>query len=137
MKKELKVELAQQVKVVNKHQINYPLRGTVIAQTTEPGGLKMSKVRFRTAECWYYDTDLKAVHIKKEERDAEHQRREVIESRGMETVSLQCPLCHTSFSTDIPFVGVRHVPCGNVMCDKAVHVRNNKFPSHVEEVETE
>lgn len=120
MKKELKVELHQRVKVSNKHQINYPLRGTVIAQTTDPRGNKLSRVRFVTAECWYSDDDLKAVHIKKEEKELEQRRQALKNARGIRTVQLQCPECDTVFIEDLKSADVPHVPCKNVFCDKAV-----------------
>lgn len=120
MKKELKVELSQRVKISNKHQINYPLRGTVIAQTTDPRGNKLSRVRFVTAECWYSDNDLKAVHIKKEEKEMERRRQELKDARGIRTVQLQCPACDTVFIEDLTSAEIQHVSCKNVFCDKAV-----------------
>lgn len=120
MKKELKVELTQRVKISNKNQINYPLRGTVIAQTTDPRGNKLSKVRFVTVECWYSDNDLKAVHIKKEEKELEQRRQELKSARGIRTVHLQCPECDTVFIEDLQSADIQHVPCKNVFCDKPV-----------------
>lgn len=122
MKKELKLELNQRVKISNKHQINYPLRGTVIAQTTDPRGNKLSRVRFVTAECWYSDNDLKAVHIKKEEKELEEKRQELKNARGIRTIHLQCPECDTLFIEDIRSAEIQHVPCKNVFCDRAVSI---------------
>lgn len=120
MKKELKLELNQRVKISNKHQINYPLRGTVIAQTTDPRGNKLSRVRFVTAECWYSDNDLNPVHIKKEEKELEQRRQELKDMRGIRTVQLKCPECDTVFMEDLTSADIQHIPCRNVFCDKAV-----------------
>jgi len=53
------MEVGKKVKVSNPNQINYPLEGLVIKKETAPDGTKMSKIKFRTAEVWYADNDLK------------------------------------------------------------------------------
>lgn len=125
MKKELKVEMNQRVKISNKHQVNYPLRGTVIAQTTDPRGNKLSRVRFVTTECWYSDNDLEAVHITKEEKELEQKRQDFKNVKGIRTVQLKCPECATVFLEDLKPTKVTHVPCKNGFCDKAVSVKSN------------
>lgn len=50
------------VKVANKKQINYPLKGIVVKKQTSPEGIEMSKVKFSYVECWYADDDLKAMN---------------------------------------------------------------------------
>lgn len=55
------MEIGKTVKVANKNQINYPLKGTVTEKETSPCGVAMSKVKFKYVECWYADMDLKEV----------------------------------------------------------------------------
>ncbi|GKV65494.1 MULTISPECIES: hypothetical protein [unclassified Sporosarcina] len=53
------MQVGTRVKVSNKNQINYPLKGIVVEKETSPCGVKMSKVKFTWVECWYADEDLK------------------------------------------------------------------------------
>lgn len=56
------MEIGTKVKVANKKQINYPLKGIVVKKQTSPEGIEMSKVKFSYVECWYADDDLKATN---------------------------------------------------------------------------
>lgn len=131
MKKDVEKGLGKRVRIVNKHQINYPLRGIVVAQTTEPDGFKLSKVQFRSITCWYADADLQAVVATKEELEDAQERANQNYSIGIRTVSLQCPVCETIFLQDIKPLSVTHVPCVNGFCDKAVSINENPFQADV------
>ena len=59
------MEIGSEVKVANKHQINYPLKGKVIEKETSPCGVDMSKVQFTHVAVWYADKDLKELKKRK------------------------------------------------------------------------
>lgn len=116
MEKEQKLEMSQRVKVSNKNQINYPNRGIIIAQTTEPGGMKLSKVRFKWVECWYADNDLKGVKETKVEREREGLFFLSKTKRGLRQVRLHCPTCDSAFEADFNIEGTTNVRCGSPVC---------------------
>lgn len=125
MNKELKVEMNQRVQIANLNQLNYPLRGTVVAQATEPDGTKMSRVQFKSIACWYLETDLKAVPLKPEEHQDDLQKHQLKQTKGIRTVKLECPECETVFMEDLPSATTTYTPCLNVFCDKAVSVTDD------------
>lgn len=58
------MEIGQVVKVANRNQINYPLKGEIIEKETSPCGVLISKVQFTHVAVWYADDDLKVLKQK-------------------------------------------------------------------------
>lgn len=55
------LKVGTKVKVANKNQINYPLKGVIVEKEIAPDGTEMSKVKFSFVEVWYANNDLKII----------------------------------------------------------------------------
>lgn len=55
------MKVGTKVKVANKNQINYPLKGVIVEKEIAPDGTEMSKVKFSFVEVWYANNDLKII----------------------------------------------------------------------------